>query len=168
VVERLRELLDPTYVAALDERSLDDLRAMRSRCAEYELTVSYDRRLVQARIEIMDAEVNRRARGGSLEELVADLPRILASGGGRSSVGATRVSPPESPTIELHWPDGREQLIDNSTLANLPTLDDAEVGATANRLRDFERELSEIRHELHGVIEVLDREIASRQVAGTP
>jgi hypothetical protein len=167
-VERLRELLDPAYVDALDTRSLDDLRAMRSRCAEYELTVSYDRRLAQARIEIMDAEVDRRARGGSLDELVADLPRILASGGGRPGAAATRASTPETPTIELHWPDGREKLIDDSTLANLPALDDAEVGATAERLRDFERELSEIRHELHGVIEVLDREIASRQVAGKP
>ena len=49
-------VLDPEYLAQLDALALDDLRAMRSRCAEYELTVSYDRRMVQARMEILEAE----------------------------------------------------------------------------------------------------------------
>jgi len=167
-VERIRQILDPEYVAALDARALDDLRAMRSRCSEYELTVSYDRRVVQARMEILDAERDRRKRGGSLDELVADLPRILGAETGRASASATRVVGEQTPSIELHWPDGRETLIADSTLANLPTLGDAELERTIERLRDFERELSEIRHELHGVIDQLDKEIASRQVAGTP
>jgi hypothetical protein len=167
-VERIRQLLDPEYVASLQARSLDDLRAMRSRCSEYELTVSYDRRMVQARVEILDAERDRRARGGSLDELVADLPRILGAEPSRPAAATTRVTNTQSPSIELHWPDGREELIADSTLANLPALDERELDETMDRLRDFERELSEIRHQLHGVIETLDREIASRQVAGTP
>ena len=107
-----------------------------------------------------------RGAGGHL--LVADLPRILGADGGRAAAAATRVSSAQPPTIELHWPDGREELVADSTLANLPTLDDAELAHASERLRDFERELSEIRHQLHGVIDTLDREIASRQVAGTP
>jgi hypothetical protein len=167
-VERIRQLLDPEYLSALPARSLDDLRAMRSRCAEYELTVSYDRRMVQARMEILEAERARRERGGSLDELVADLPRILGADGGRATAAATRVSNAQPPTIELHWPDGREELVADSTLANLPTLDAAELERASERLHDFERELSDLRHQLHGVIDTLDREIASRQVAGTP
>jgi hypothetical protein len=166
-VERIRQLLDPEYLANLDARSLDDLRAMRSRCAEYELTVSYDRRMLQARMEILDAERGRRERGGSLDELVADLPRILGADPGRANASSTRVASAQAPSIELHWPDGREGLFADETLANLPQLDDAALHDTAGRLRDFERELSEIRHELHHVIDALDREIASRQVAGT-
>ena len=167
-MERIRQILDPEYLAQIDSLALDDLRAMRSRCSEYELTVSYDRRMVQARMEILAAERDRRARGGSLDELVADLPRILGAETGRASVSATRVVGEQTPSIELHWPDGREALIADSTLANLPTLDDAEIESTTTRLGEFERELSEIRHELHGVIDQLDKEIASRQVAGTP
>ena len=167
-MERIRQILDPEYLAQLDTLALDDLRAMRSRCSEYELTVSYDRRMVQARMEILAAERDRRARGGSLDELVADLPRILGAETGRASVSATRVVGEQTPSIELHWPDGREALVADSTLANLPTLDDAELESTTKRLGEFERELSEIRHELHGVIDQLDKEIASRQVAGTP
>jgi hypothetical protein len=167
-VERILQLLDPEYLASLDSRSLDDVRAMRSRCAEYELTVSYDRRMVQARMEIIDAERDRRQRGGSLDDLVADLPRILGAEPGRPAASTTRVTNAQTPTIELHWPDGREDLIADSTLANLPTLSDQALDETAERLREFERELSTMRHDLHGVIDVLDREIASRQVAGTP
>jgi hypothetical protein len=167
-VERIRQILDPAYVAALEARPLDDLRAMRSRCSEFELTVSYDRRMVQARMEILDAERDRRARGGSLDELVADLPRILGTEPSRAAASTTRVTNAQSPSIELHWPDGREELIADSTLANLPALDERALDETSERLRDFERELSEVRHDLHGVIETLDREIASRQVAGTP
>jgi hypothetical protein len=167
-MERIRQLLDPEYLSSLDSRMLDDLRAMRSRCSEFELTVSYDRRMVQARMEILDAERERRARGGGLEELVADLPRILGAEPGRASISSTRVASAQTPSIELHWPDGRETLIADSTLANLPELSDAELDATVERLRAFERELSEVRHALHGVIDQLDHEIASRQVAGTP
>ena len=79
---------------------------MRSRCSEYELTVSYDRRMVQARMEILAAERDRRARGGSLDELVADLPRILGAETGRgvrrrrreSSVSRRRRSSCTGPT----------------------------------------------------------------------
>ena len=130
-MERIRQILDPEYVAALDARALDDLRAMRSRCSEYELTVSYDRRVVQARMEILDAERDRRKRGGSLDELVADLPRILGAETGRASASARRASSARRrAAIELHWPDGREQLIADSTLANLPTLGDSELEPT--------------------------------------
>jgi hypothetical protein len=167
-VERIRQILDPAYLAEIDVLQLDDLRAMRSRCAEYELTVSYDRRVVQARMEILEAEAARRARGGSIDELVADLPRILGAETGRANAGSTRVAGAQTPSIELHWPDGREALIADETLANLPTLTDDDVASTTERLRAFERELSEVRHELHAVIDRLDKEIASRQVAGTP
>jgi hypothetical protein len=141
---------------------------MKAECSEIELAVSYYRRLAQGRIEILEAERARRDRGGSLEDLVADLPRILGSEPGRSSAGSTRVTNGETPTIELRWPDGREELVDDSTLANLPTLDDPTLDDTTERLRAFERELSDARKQLHGVIDVLEREIAGRQVAGTP
>jgi hypothetical protein len=167
-VDILSKLLDPSYVAALDERSLDDLRAMKSECADIELAVSYYRRLAQGRIEILEAERARRDSGGSLEDLIKDLPHILGSEQGRSSAGSTRVTNGETPTTELHWPDGREELVDDSTLANLPTLDDPTLDDTTVRLRDFERELSDTRRELHRVIDILERDIANRQVAGTP
>ena len=64
------------------------------------------------------------------------------------------------------WPDGREQLLADDSLANLPTLSDADLDATIDRLRDFERDLSNHRRALHQVIEALELEIAARAAAG--
>ena len=45
-------------------------------CAEIETELSYVRRLAQARIDIIQAEVDRRAAGGSLGDLIdATSPR---------------------------------------------------------------------------------------------
>ena len=59
--ERVQRLLAPGYATELDGRSLDELRAMHEECAEAELALSYYRRLAQARIEILEAEHERRA-----------------------------------------------------------------------------------------------------------
>jgi hypothetical protein len=165
--ERIQRLIDPEFVTKLDARTLDEVRAMKAQCNEVENALSYYRRLAQARIEILEAESDRRARGGTVEELVKDLPRILSGESGRSSITDTRVPPPDAPSIEFHWPDGREQLIVDTTLAHLPVLPADELESTIERLRDFERELSDLRHQMHGVIDTLEREIAARQVAGT-
>ena len=100
-------------------------------------------------------------------DLVKDLPRILSGESGRSSVVDTRVPPPDAPVIELHWADGREELVADTTLANLPLIPPDELVSTLERLRQFERELSDLRRDMHGVIDALEREIAARQVAGT-
>jgi hypothetical protein len=165
--ERIQRLIDPAFVAALDARPVDELRAMKVECNEVENALSYGRRLAQARIEILEAEYERRARGGSVEDLVKDLPRILGADAGRSSVADTRVAPPDSPGLELHWPDGREELIADTTLAHLPLLPADELESTLERLRAFERELSDLRRAMHEVIDTVEREIAGRQVAGT-
>jgi len=77
------------------------------------------------------------------------------------------VAPPDSPGLELHWPDGREELIADTTLAHLPLLPADELESTLERLRAFERELSDLRQKMHEVIDTVEREIAGRQVAGT-
>ena len=164
--ERIQRLLEPSFVAALDGRTLDDLRLMKTECADFEHALSYYRRLAQARVEILEAERERRERGGSVGDLVADLPRILSSETGRSSIATTRVAEPEAPPVELRWPDGRERLVADTTLAQLPTLDMEQIVVTIDDLREFERELSGLRQQLHGVIDQIEREIAARQVAG--
>ncbi len=115
-------------------------------------------------MEILEADVARRARGGSVEDLIADLPRILTDGGTRSSAPNARLAQPDVAIVDLHWPDGREQLVVDETLANLPALGESEVAEVLGRLREFERELSGLRRRLHGVIGGLEREIATRAV----
>lgn len=140
---------------------------MRTECAEIETSVSFYRRLAQARLEILDAERARRSRGGSVSDLVDDLPRILAGDGGRSGPADTRAVPADAPAVELRWQDGKERLVGDETLANMVVLTDDEVVATIAELQAFERELSETRRNLHGVLDRIEHEIATRQAAGT-
>ena len=142
------------------------LRTKKAECAEAENAVSFLRRLAQARLEILEAERERRASGGTVEDLVRDLPRILSGEAGRSGALNTRVSPTEAPALELHWPDGRESLVDDGTLANLPVISDGDLDRALTRLGEFERELSTMRRGLHGVIDGLEQELVARQVAG--
>jgi len=165
--ERVLRLLEPGYASDLSPRSLEELRAMHDECAHAELALSYYRRLAQARIEILEAEEARRARGGSVEELIADLPNILGADS-RSTIATTRGAPSaDAPTMELHWPDGREQLVVDTTLAHLPTITDEELTETLAALRAFEGELSDLRGQLHLVIDPIDRVLADRRVSGT-
>jgi len=160
-------LLEPSYASGLDARPTDQLRTMKSECDAIESSLSFYRRLAQGRIEILDAELERRAQGGSVEELIANLPEILAGDGGRSSVAQTRIAEPDVPSIEIEWPDNRQRLVSDSTLTELPSLDDARVAAVRDQLREFEHELSETRQRLHGVLDGIEREIATRQAAET-
>jgi hypothetical protein len=163
----LQRLLDPSYAAELPSRTTEDLRDMRSECAELEHAVSYYRRLAQGRIEILDAERGRRERGGSVEELIAELPQILGGQGDRPSAPNARFADPDVPTIELRFPSGEEQLVADDTLAQLPRLSDAQLADALGALHAFESALSAARQGLHGVLDRIEHELATRQAAGT-
>ena len=115
---------------------------MRHECAEIETEVSYVRRLAQARIDILQAEVERRAAGGSLGDLIDALPRILSDSGDRAPASATRLTNPLAPSMGNEWNRGLERLISDATLVNLPSLTDEEVASTIEQLHELEREVS--------------------------
>ena len=161
---RIDIVLAPEYVDGLADLSDDDLRAMHEECMELETEVSYVRRLAQARIEILIAEQERRATGGSVADLIAALPRILADPGPRPDPAASRLSRHLAPAPAIQWTRGREPLIVDDTLANLPTLSDESLEGTLGELRELEREVSERRRALHGVIDGLESELARRRV----
>lgn len=164
--ERIQRVLEPAYSQNLQAHDSEQIRAMKQECNAIETAVSYARRLAQARVEILEAERNRRASGGSITDLIERLPTILAGDSERADPAHTRHAEPDEEILDLAWPNGREQLLGDDSLANLPTLTDADLDATIESLREFERDLSDHRRALHGVIEGLEREIATRAAAG--
>jgi hypothetical protein len=162
--QRIQQLLAPEFSSGLATRDLDELRVMRTECGAVEQAVSYTRRLAQGRFEILSAEQTRRRDGGSVRDLIADLPRILGEERGRSSAPHARASTTDEPVVEIDWgPRGR--LIDDDSLANLDGLSDADLAAAVVGLGDFERELSEYRRDLHRVLDAIEHEIATRAAA---
>lgn len=159
---RIDRVLGSDYLVGLDARSLEDVREMDHECAEIETELSYVRRLAQARIDILQAEIDRRAAGGSLGDLIAALPQILADDSPRPDPASTRFADPATPASEIDFKRGMESLISDATLANLPTLSAAELETALDRLRKLEVEVSANRSALHAVMDTLARDLAQR------
>ena len=134
----------------------------RAECTDLETEISYLRRLAQGRIDILNAEIERHAAGGSLGDLIAALPQILADG---LVAVAGRVAPAHAarPRGDIEFNRGLERLVTDATLANLPSIPDDELRHTIEQLREFEGEISVARKSLHAVLDTIDREVASRQ-----
>jgi hypothetical protein len=162
---RVDVILDPTYLERLADRPLDELRTMHEECLEVETEFSYVRRLAQARIAIVKAELDRRAAGGSGGDLLAALPKILADDPPRPGPGQSRLPRHLAPAPNIEWKRGLEYLIGDATLVNLPTLADEDLERTVAKLGELERETSTRRRELHAVIDALEAELAARHVA---
>ena len=77
------EQLALSDLAGLPGMSLAELRDRREKCAEMEMGLSYVRRLAQARVDLLVAELERRRHApgertsGSVGEVVDQLPHIL-------------------------------------------------------------------------------------------
>ncbi|MBA2326708.1 MAG: hypothetical protein H0V95_08715 [Actinobacteria bacterium] len=163
---RVDRVLEPGYVDDRASCSLEELRSRHSECLEIETEVSYVRRLAQARLDILRAELSRRAAGGSVGDLIAALPQILADEGPRAPVTESRLPRHLAPSMDIKWNRGLEHLAFDETLATLPTLSDADLESRIEQLSTLERELSERRRSLHRVIEAIELDLASRHEVG--
>ncbi len=163
----LDRLLADEFVAGLEQLPMAELRARKAACDEVEATLSYVRRLVQGRLDIVLAEVQQRARGGSgdLAAIVEQLPEILAEGGTRGSKGRLTTLLPGDANHRLLSADV-DRIIDADKVGALPRMDEAEVRAIADALVELERRVSSDRRALHERLDVLQAEIVRRYKSG--
>ena len=159
---RIDRITSDEYLDSLATKPMSDIRALRVECKDEETSLSYMRRLMQARIDILRAELDRRSgKEGSLMDL---LPKILAD-----SVSSTiRVSHLMlEPDLSVDYPKRRvEKLISDDTLAKLPVLETADIERIIETLSDAEREVSEFRKTVHAVLNKLTAEIVRRYASG--
>jgi hypothetical protein len=163
---RVDKVLDSTYLAGLGDWSLDEVRRRHAECLEIETEVSYVRRVAQARVDILEAELDRRAAGRSVGDLIAALPTILSDEEPRPPVERSRLPRQLAPSMGIPWRRGLERLIADGTLADLPALSGEELRATITQLRELEQQASTQRRALHGVIGRLEADIAARHKVG--
>ena len=148
-------ILESSYAEGLESKSLEELRALSDECREGETELSFERRLCQARIDILEAEVQRR-KGGTDSDLLKRLPEILAT---ETRVESDIPLPSRAPDFSIprnaDVPRRRvEEIVGEQTLARLGTLPVEEVESILESLRTHEGHLSTKRR---GVHEVLDR-----------
>lgn len=159
-------IIEASYVQGLTELSMEDLRALRDQCAEGETEVSFERRLCQARIDILSAELDNRS-GKSTGDLISRLPEILAEGGG----GSAGVLPSRAPDLSIprntDIPRRRvEEIVGEQTLARLSQVPSEEIKRIIESLAEHERTLSEKRKRVHEVVDSVQAEIVRRYTSG--
>jgi hypothetical protein len=165
---RLAErILEPTYTEGLSEKSLDDLRAMRDECREVENELSFERRLCQARIDILAAELRGR-EGAGADDLVSQLPEILAAEQPPQSdtplpERAPNFAVPRSADIPRRRID---EIVGERTLAQLPNLSTEEVRSIMDSLNEYEPSISRRRKSVQEVMDRIQAEIVRRYVSG--
>lgn len=164
----LERVLVPGYLDALEERPIDEVRAMRAECDEVETGLSLLRRIVQGHLDIVDEELARRAGGGEpgdrgalldrLPDVLSD--RVQAPGPGRLPT----LLVPESldPGLEAEL----AALVGPGAVVDPTGTDDAELRALADALRAFEAKVSGHRQSLFGLVDALQAELARRYRTG--
>jgi hypothetical protein len=160
---RIDRVLDPGFTEDLDAVAPGELRSRLRDAREEEDAISYVRRNLHGRISLLTDElIGRRAGRGthrSVDALVGALGEESSSSRGARQGVALRAS-------EVAGRRGAERVLSEAHLAKLPDLADGEVEELLSRVESSERELSEVRHRLHSVIDVLEEELAGRYKNG--
>lgn len=163
----------PGYLDDLSALPIEDVRARRTECQALENSLSYVRRLVQGRLDIVGAELARRRAGGDpadLGELIGRLPDILADRSRAStSTGPGAVRPPLDLAGEMHdeaLAAEVDAIFDPAAAADITVLADDRLADVRERLAGLEQATSARRHALHGVIDTIQAEITRRYRTG--
>ncbi|MEA2684935.1 MAG: hypothetical protein QOE93_130 [Actinomycetota bacterium] len=167
--DEVERVLGPEPVAQLSMISVDEIRAQRDECRRVEDKVSYLRRLVQGRLDIVAADLRRRAAGTSpsdLASMVDQLPGILSDrvrgpGGGPGRLPSSFLPPDDDDLLaEL------DAVASPGTLDSLSSLSDDQVAELAAAFTELEHRVSERRRALFSRIDALAAELARRYKSG--
>jgi hypothetical protein len=164
----LDRILTSTYLDGLADRSLADIRSMRTECQEAEVALSYLRRLIQGRLDIVHTYLEHPGSDAlrDLGTLVNDLPNILSSGPGRSS-GPAHLPQLLSPdTEEVDLTAELDAVLGADEIGTLAELDIDQLNSVAGQLEAIETRVSADRRALHERIDTLQAELVERHKTG--
>lgn len=158
---RIDRVLGDDFLAGVDAMSLADLRRHRNDAEQEETDVSYLRRLVQGRIDILRAELARRAGQGT-GSLLADLPQILGESGPRTAPrGLGRHSAVEPSRADEHR-RYVESLVADVDLSDVGARTDDELQSALGVFEREESDLSGKRRRIFAILDVCSAEITRR------
>jgi hypothetical protein len=168
LASQLDRVLSPEYLGDLEIREMTDVRAMRAECQAVETALSYLRRMVQGRLDIVGVELQRRREGGDphdLSNLISQLPEILSDR--TRSPGFGRLPQLLAPgEIDADLSAKLDQIVGGHDVETLPDLSDDAIDAIRAELESFEREVSHQRRELFDRIDALQAEVTRRYRTG--
>lgn len=163
---RIDQIRDPAFIDDLRDISLDELRQRRAMCDSVDTELSYYRRLLHGRMDLLAFELRRRS-GEETRTLIEALPEILAGAEAASPLTTTgRAVSVALPDIPGNGQRTIDQVLGDDFLARLPSLDDAELRDIQALLAEVESEISEQRRAVYEVFEGLQSELTRRYREG--
>ena len=157
-------VLAEDYLSDLSSRPLGEVRRLRAEADQEEADLSYLRRLLQGRLDIVRAELARRS-AGSTEGLVSALASILAEETRSPARGMGRHSATEPSRVA---PSRRrvEALAHDVELSDVTTRTDDELRAAQERVTLEESRVSARRRAVQQVVDACSAEITRRYREG--
>ena len=151
---------DPTQLP------LHELRALRADLQAHDDVVSYVRRVAQARLDLVEVEIGHRAAAtvpaapaAAHDDMPAELRNVL---GHHLTGGPARPPRPAEDASEHPLALELEAMCNRHGMADLGTLEDAELEELHRDLRDFEQRSSSDRQDLFSRIDALRAELVRR------
>ncbi|WP_298182556.1 aerial mycelium formation protein [Saccharomonospora sp.] len=162
---RIDRVLAADYTRDLDRMTMATLRERRNEAAQEETDLSYLRRLLHARIDIVKAEQQSRA-SGTRGRVVEQLTTILADNALGPATGSGRYQKLE-PSRAGEYRRRAEALVGNADLSDVTSLSDEKLAEALESYREQERSVSKRRREVQAVVDSFNAEIARRYAQGT-
>lgn len=161
---RIDRVLAAAFAEGMAALPLPEVRARRDEAAQEETDLSYLRRILHARIDIVRAEQRRRNEGGSAS-LVAELGRILSANAVGPAIGSGRHQSMGPSRAEAHRRHV-EAMVSDVDLSDVGSLSADQLDDTLVAYRAEEESVSHRRREVQQVMDAFNAEIGSRYARG--
>lgn len=157
---RLDQIRETSFVSDLDLLSLDELRSRRDLAGDVETELSYYRRLLHGRMDLLAFE-QRRRRGEESRTMIDALPDIL-TGRDQPGRGQARHLSTELPDLPVKGRRHLDRILGNDLMIRLSELTDEELVEASAELREVEAEISAVRQEVQVVLDQLQAAVVGR------
>jgi hypothetical protein len=161
---RIDRIMESDFVEGLADLSLDELRERRRVCDDVENELSFYRRMLHGRMDLLGFELRRRS-GEETRSLIEALPEILTDGasGYMPSGRATRVTLPDLPDHRRRQID---EVLEADFLTRIALVEDDELNDIQRSLVETESQISSQRHAVQEAFNTIQSELTRRYKDG--
>lgn len=164
---RLDQVLDPEFLDDIDEIPLDELRSRRQMALDVENELSYYRRLLHGRMDLLRFEQRRRS-GEESRSLIESLAEILVDPDREQTSDHRRtILDTDLPQIPDTGRRDIDAVLGDDVLVKLDSVDDDGITTALDAVQAIEREISDKRQKVQRAADLLATQIAERYRSGT-
>jgi hypothetical protein len=164
---RIDQVMEESFTNDIENISIDELRSRRVICDDLDTELSYYRRMLHGRMDLLDFELRRRS-GEETRSLIEALPEILAdSPSGRTSNPLDRELSLELPELAGSGNRQVDHVLSDGFLGRLPTTDTEDLRSIRELLSETEQVVSLQRRSVYDAHEIITGEITRRYREGS-